>query len=423
MKDTLAVVGLGYVGLPLLIEAGSKGYRVVGVDVDPDRVDYINRRNSPVPEFADDRLFDLVEGHQVRATCNFGVLSSATYIVVCVPTPLGKTREPDVSMVLRALDAIHEHLRAGQVVVIESTTYPGFTREVALPLLEKSGLRVGREFFLGFSPERIDPGNPRWNLTNTPKVVAGVTEECGRRVEDFYRSIVDTVHRVSSTDAAELVKLLENTFRAVNVGLANELAMMSHRLGVSSFEVVEAAATKPFGFMPFYPGPGLGGHCIPVDPLYLSWKMKMLNYSVRFVELADTLNSSMPDYVVARFQDLLNRYGRCVRGTRILVSGVSYKRDVSDIRETPAERVLELLVQRGGEVFWYDPMVDPKIHSLGGARAVGFEEGLESAEACLIVTDHQQVDYVRLCDREIPVLDTRGVTRRLGLFREWVELI
>ena len=421
--DTVCVIGLGYVGLPLLIESAASGYDAIGVDLAPDRVDYINRKKSPIPEFADERLFEMVDRGNLTATCNFGALSAARVVIVCVPTPLGKTKEPDVTSVILVLEEIRRYLKPGQVVVIESTTYPGFTREVALPILEKTGMRVGHDFFLGFSPERIDPGNPIWGLKNTPKVVAGVTPACGREVEAFYRTIVEQVHRVSSTDTAELVKLFENTFRAVNIALANEVALMSNRLQVDTFEVIEAAATKPFGFMPFYPGPGLGGHCIPVDPLYLSWKMKTLNYSVKFIELADALNSSMPDFVVSRAQDVLNDHNRCMRGTKVLVVGVSYKRDVSDVRETPAERILELLAEKGADVRYHDPYV-PEFDFPGGSlTSMELVEALKTSELVLIVTDHKSIDYEAICASGVPVFDTRGVTRRLGLCRDSVTVI
>ena len=422
-KDVVSVVGLGYVGLPLAAEAAAAGFSVIGVDIDPDKVDRIRRRKPMASEMDDEQLLSALDSGAIEATCNFGVLSGAHTIVICVPTPLGKTKEPDVSDVIRVLNEVCRFLREGQLVVIESTTYPGFTREVALPILEKSGLRLGKEFFLAFSPERIDPGNRQHTLRNTPKIVAGVTVECTRRVREFYERIVDHVIPASSTDTAEMVKLFENTFRAVNIALANELSLMCNRLGVDAWEVIDAASSKPFGFMPFFPGPGLGGHCIPIDPLYLSWKMKTLNYSVRFIELAEAVNSSMPDFVCARLQDLLNEEGMCLRGTCVLVVGVSYKRNVSDVRETPAERIIETLRHKGADVIYHDPLVPRFVAGQWEMTSTDLREAVSQARAAVIVTDHDTIDFAWICQQVDVVLDTRGVTRRLGFRRVNVHTI
>jgi UDP-N-acetyl-D-glucosamine dehydrogenase len=409
---SVCIIGMDYVGLPLAVEAAAAGFDVTGYDLDPDKVDRINKRRSPVPEFADPRLPALVERGLLRGTCNPGVLLSSDIAIVCVPTPLDKTRDPDVSLVVQGLDDIRRYLHPGQLILIESTTYPGFTTEVVLPMLERAGMAVGKDFHLAFSPERIDPGNQAYGLRNTPKVVGGVTPACTERAAAFYRCVVDRVHLVSSPDAAEMAKLLENTFRSVNIGLANEVALMCNHLRLDTWEVIAAAATKPFGFMPFFPGPGLGGHCIPIDPLYLSWKLKTLNYSVKFIELADALNSSMPEFVVARVQDLLNRHSMCLSGRRILVVGVAYKRDVSDTRETPAHRVIELLLQKGANVSYHDPHVPA---FAVGTAAMQSAPPDSPADLALIVTDHAGIDYQALCRTQPLVFDTRGITRRLGL--------
>ncbi len=353
----VAIIGMGYVGVPLGITLAEGGVEVRGVDLDSHRVDSLNRGQSPFEDIADSRIAALVEAGTFRATCNHGVVSGTDAVIIDVPTPLSKSREPDVSLVLQALEQVTEFLRPGMLVVIESTTYPSFTREVAAPRLETGGLRVGRDIFLAFSPERIDPGNPTYGAGNTPKIVGGMTDACTEVAAALFRRVTAEVCIVSNTDTAEMVKLHENTFRAVNIGLANEVALMSRRLGIDPWEVIDAAATKPFGFMPFYPGPGLGGHCIPVDPVYLSWKMRTLNYAVRFIELAEAINTSMPEVVVQRLQDSLDLRGRTLCGARILVMGVAYKRDVADVRESPALDAIRLLQAKGAEISYHDPYV------------------------------------------------------------------
>ena len=412
-RVTIAIIGMGYVGVPLGVAFAEQGLVVHGVDLDSHRVDALNRGQSPFPDIAASRIVDLVKAGTFRATCNHGVVAGADAVIIDVPTPLSKTREPDVSIVMRALDQVTEFLRPGQLVVIESTTYPGFTREVAAPRLEAGGLRIGRDVFLAFSPERIDPGNPTFGAVNTPKIVGGMTAACAEVAAALYRRVTDQVHVVTNTDTAEMVKLHENTFRAVNIALANEVALMSRRLGVDPWEVIDAAATKPFGFMPFYPGPGLGGHCIPVDPVYLSWKMRTLNFAVRFIELAEAINSSMPEVVVRRLQDALDVRGRTLSGARILVLGVAYKRDVADVRESPAVDVMVHLRARGAEICYHDPYVATLEVDGLTLETVDWETEAERCDCALILTDHGSIDYALLADRAPLVFDTRGVTRGL----------
>ncbi|MFH1530325.1 MAG: nucleotide sugar dehydrogenase [Pseudomonadota bacterium] len=409
----VAIIGMGYVGVPLGITLAEQGVEVYGVDLSSHRVDALNHGQSPFPDIASSRLVALVEAGTFHATCNHGVVAGVDAVIIDVPTPLSKTREPDVSLVLQALDQVVEFLRPGQLVVIESTTYPGFTREVAAPRLETGGLRIGRDIFLAFSPERIDPGNPIFGADNTPKIVGGMTAACTEVAAALYRRVTKEVHVVSNTDTAEMVKLHENTFRAVNIGLANEVALMSRRLGIDPWEVIDAAATKPFGFMPFYPGPGLGGHCIPVDPIYLSWKMRTLKHAVRFIELAEAINSSMPDVVVQRLQDMLDVRGRTLFGARILVLGVAYKRDVADVRESPAVDVLRLLLGKGAKVQYHDPYVSTLEVEDEILESEDWESAAAACDCALILTDHGTIDYTRLADAAPLVFDTRGVTRSL----------
>jgi len=328
----LGTLGLGYVGLPLSVEFAEAGLQVTGFDLSQGKVEAVNRGESYIKDVPTERVSKLVRAGRLRATADFEALSECDAIIICVPTPLGKTKDPDLTMVVDAARAIGRHLRAGQLVVLESTTYPGTTEELIQPILEEGGLKAGESFFLAFSPERVDPGNPRFNTRNTPKIIGGVTEECTQVAQLLYAKAIDKVIPVSSTRAAEMVKLLENTFRSVNIGLVNEVALMCERLKVDVWEVIEAAATKPFGFMPFFPGPGLGGHCIPIDPLYLSWKLRTLNYRARFIELAGEINAGMPEYVVQRVAEALNEREKSVKGSRILILGVAYKRNVDDVR-------------------------------------------------------------------------------------------
>jgi UDP-N-acetyl-D-glucosamine dehydrogenase len=407
----VAVIGIGYVGLPLAVEVARAGFKAVGFDKSAEKVAAVNAARSYIGDISDEVLAPLVKSGKLGATTDPKVFDTADVVIICVPTPLNKTKDPDNSFIVDAAQTLLPHLHRGQLVILESTTFPGFTREVLLPKLAESGLKVGEDFYLCFSPERVDPGNPKFHTRNTPKVVGGTTPACTATISALYGEVMDKVVPVQSTDSAEMVKLLENTFRAVNIGLVNEVAIMCQKLGLDTWEVIEAAATKPFGFMSFQPGPGLGGHCIPVDPLYLSWKLKTVKYNARFIELADTMNSGMPEVVVQRVADALNDAKKSVKSSRILVLGVAYKRDIDDMRESPALDVIELLRRRGGDVFFHDPYV-PSVRLEEGhvMKSVPFEK-LETYDCVVIVTDHTAVDYARLVKEAKLVLDTRNATR------------
>jgi UDP-N-acetyl-D-glucosamine dehydrogenase len=407
----VGTLGLGYVGLPLSVEFASAGLTVTGFDLVREKVEAINRGESYVQDVPKQRVQELVCAGKLRGSSEFRELADCDAVIICVPTPLGKTKDPDLSMVVDAARAIAAALRPGQLVVLESTTYPGTTEELILPLLSERGLAVGKDFFLAFSPERVDPGNPRFNTRNTPKIIGGMTPVCTRVAQALYSRAIERVIPVSSTQAAEMVKLLENTFRSVNIGLVNEVALMCDRLGVDVWEVIDAAATKPFGFMPFYPGPGLGGHCIPIDPLYLSWKLKTLNYRARFIELAGEINSGMPEYVCSRVTDALNGRQKSVKGSRILVLGVSYKRDIDDVRESPALDVIRILESRGGIVAYNDPHV-PCLKLDGQTlQSVELFAGIQEADLVVIVTNHSAYPYPQIVEAARQVLDTRNATK------------
>lgn len=410
------VIGLGYVGLPLAVELGRAGYRVVGFDIDPRVVDRANRGESHVKDVPSETLAPLVADGRIEATAEMGRLSQVDAICICVPTPLSKTKDPDVSYVLRAAEAVAGAVRAGQAVILESTTYPGTTRELLQPAIEHSGLRVGTDVFLAFSPERVDPGNPTWKTRNTPKVVGGLTESCRRVVLALYEPVFDRLVPVSSPEAAELVKLLENTFRSINIGLVNEMAIVCDKLGVDVWEVIDAAATKPFGFMKFTPGPGLGGHCIPVDPHYLAWKMRGLNYKTRFIEVASDVNSEMPAFWVRKVAEQLNHDSKALRGSRVLVLGVAYKRDIDDTRESPAVDMIRLLRDQGAQVRYHDPYVPAFQDDGGDMESVELTpEEIEAADCVVIATDHSNVDYGVVARRARRIVDTRNVlSKRAG---------
>lgn len=410
----VGVIGLGYVGLPLAVEFAKAGFRVVGFDISERVVSGVNAGESHVADVSSQVLRALVGEGLLTATTELGRLEECDAVSICVPTPLSKTKDPDVSYVVSAAEAVGRTLRAGQLVVLESTTYPGTTRELVLPMLERTGLKAGVDFYLCFSPERVDPGNAEWRTRNTPKVIGGITGSCREAGVALYGRVMERVVAVSSTEAAELTKLLENTFRAVNIALVNEMAQVSDRLGVDVWEVIEAAATKPFGFMKFQPGPGIGGHCIPLDPYYLAWKMKTLNYKTRMVELAGEINAEMPAYVVAKVQDALNGEGKAVRGSRILVLGVAYKRDIEDVRESPALDVMRLLEEKGAEVVYHDPHVGVLREEGRETAGVALTEAeLERADAVVITTDHTGVDYARVVRCARLVVDTRNATAGL----------
>jgi UDP-N-acetyl-D-glucosamine dehydrogenase len=409
---TCGVIGLGYVGLPLLVRLGRVGFTGVGIDVSAQRCASLMAGKSYVDDITSDEVAQMVAAGRLRATTDPAVIAELDTINICVPTPLAKTREPDMSFVLSALGMIAGHLRPGQLVVLESTTYPGTTDEIAVPALEKSGLKCGQDFHLAFSPERIDPGNVDFPLERIPKVVGGVTPRCTELATAFYSHLVERVVPVSSTRAAELTKLLENTFRIVNIGLANELALLADNLEVDIWEVIDAASTKPFGFMPFYPGPGLGGHCIPVDPFYLSWKVREHGQEAQFVELAGEINRRMPLFVVDKITLALNDLRQSVRGSRVLVLGVSYKRNVGDVRESAALDIIELLHKRGAEVSYCDPHVPAlQFDGLSLTSAPLTQEALEASDCAVIVTDHAAFDYAQVVQYARCVVDTRNATR------------
>ncbi len=407
----VGTVGLGYVGLPLSVEFAAAGLAVTGFDLSAEKVQAIGQGDSYVQDVPSDRLRGLVRAGRLEATTDVRGLAACDAIIICVPTPLSKTKDPDLSMVVEAARAIAAHLRPGQLVVLESTTYPGTTEELILPLLEEGGLRVGESFFLAFSPERVDPGNPEFNTRNTPKIIGGVTPACTEVAEALYSKAIERILPVSSTRAAEMVKLLENTFRSVNIGLVNEVALMCERLGVDVWEVIDAAATKPFGFMPFYPGPGLGGHCIPIDPLYLSWKLKTLNYRARFIELAGEINSEMPEHVCERVAWALNERERSVKGSRILILGVAYKRDIDDVRESPALDILRILESRGSQVSYNDPHVPELRWNETSLRSQDLLPAVAAADLVVIVTNHSSYPYEEIVRQAKVVVDTRNATK------------
>ncbi|MFQ5670905.1 MAG: nucleotide sugar dehydrogenase [Acidobacteriota bacterium] len=408
----VGVLGMGYVGLPLSLEFVDAGFQVTGIDVDEGRVASLARGVSHVGDVPDERLGAAIRSGRFHLQDDYQKSGDLDVVIICVPTPLRKTRDPDISYIVAAVESISAGLRAGMLVVLESTTYPGTTEEILLPKLEAGGLQVGRDFYLAFSPERVDPGNTSFGTHNTPKVVGGVTAACTEMAAALYRTGIETVVPVSCTQSAEMVKLLENTFRAVNIGLVNEVTLMCHRLGINVWEVIDAAATKPFGFMPFYPGPGIGGHCIPLDPHYLSWKLKTLNYYAKFIELAAEINANMPLYVVSKVTDLLNDREKAVRGSRLLVLGVAYKRDTGDIRESPALDLIRLLEERGASVDYSDPFV-PELAAAGSelTSVPLTPETLGSYDCVIIVTDHSDIDYAAILRHAPAVFDSRNATR------------
>ncbi|MBN1680344.1 MAG: nucleotide sugar dehydrogenase [Anaerolineae bacterium] len=409
---TIGVIGMGYVGLPLAVEFARVGYHVIGLDVLPEKVDRLNAGDSYIPDVPSETLAPLVESGHLRGTTSYDDLTDVDVISICVPTPLRKTKDPDMSFIITAADAVASVCHPGLLVVLESTTYPGTTDEVILPRLVKNDLTVGEDVFVAFSPERVDPGNPVYGVHNTPKVVGGVTPACVEVVTALYEPAVEQVVPVSSTAAAEMVKLLENTFRAVNIGLVNEMAIMCKRLGVDVWEVINAASTKPFGFMPFYPGPGLGGHCIPIDPLYLSWKLRALNYTARFIDLASEINTSMPYYVIDLITEALNGDSKALNGSNVGILGMAYKRDIDDVRESPALDIHELLEDKGASVSFSDPYV-PSVRLSGGrtGRSVALTaDWLAEQDCVVIITDHSEFDYDFILEHAPVVVDTRNAT-------------
>lgn len=406
---------MGYVGLPLSIEFARGGLDVTGVDVAEEKIAQLKDGASYVPDVPSTTVREMLDSGAFHVTTEYTVLAEMDAACICVPTPLGKTRDPDISYIVAAVAEISAYLHKGMVVVLESTTYPGTTDELVLPKLAETGLRVGEDFYLAFSPERVDPGNAVYTVRNTPKVIGGVTEECTRKAAELYQHAVETVVPVRDARTAEMVKLLENTYRAINIGLVNELAIMCDRLDLDVWEIIDAAKTKPFGFMPFYPSPGLGGHCIPVDPLYLSWKLKTVNYTAQFIELASNINSNMPEYVVGKIGDALNEARKSVNGSKILILGVAYKKNVGDTRESPALDIIGLLRHKGAEICYADRFV-PSLEVLGHpVPAFDLSQRLSAFDCVVIVTDHSDVDYARVV-REAPlVFDGRNATAGLEI--------
>lgn len=423
---TVAVIGLGYVGLPLAVAFAEQGLPVVGIDVDPKKVDRLNRGESYVQDIPSERLQKILP--RFTATTDYAALDRCDAAIICVPTPLNKTRDPDVRFLIAAGESVARHIHPGMLVVLESTTYPGTTEELLLPMLTAPAVltrlgvetfEVGKDFFLAFSPERIDPGRKDYVVENTPKVVGGVTPACREVATALYAAAIQTIVPVSSTQAAEMVKLLENTFRAVNIALVNEVAIMCDKLGIDVWEVIEAAATKPYGFMKFTPGPGVGGHCIPLDPHYLSWKLKTLNYNARFIQLAGEINTEMPRYWVEKVADALNETGKPLKGSQVLVLGVAYKRDVDDVRESPALDIIELLRQKGADVRYHDPYIPALSHNGRAFRSEpDLAAALDAADCVVVVTDHSTYDWAEVRRRAACLVDTRNAGRRQAPLRK-----
>ena len=421
--NSVGIIGLGYVGLPLAVEFAEAGLPVVGVDSDRRKVEALADGESYIEDVPPERVRPLFSSGDARATDEFSALAQAEAVLICLPTPLDENREPDLSILISGVRAAAPHLRPGALVVLESTTYPGTTREVVVPIIEETGRRLGEDFFMAFSPERVDPGNKRYTIRNTPKVVGGVTEECTRRAVELYGRVVETVHPVSGPESAEFSKLLENIFRGVNIALINEISLLCNRMGVDVWEIIEAARTKPSGFMPFYPGPGLGGHCIPIDPFYLSWRARAFDMTTEFIELAGRVNVNMPYHAVARIAAALNAHRKPLNGSRVLLLGVSYKPNVGDVRESPALKILELLRESGARVAYHDPHV-PHLQAHKASSVEFSAEELSRADCAVVVTDHEAVNLGLVTDSSPLVVDLRNaVRRRLGRLPSNVELL
>lgn len=412
----IAILGMGYVGLPLAVVFAEAGFDVTGIDPIKEKIDLLNKGESYIIDVPTEQVARLIENKKLLATTDFSVLKDMDAVSICVPTPLRKTGDPDLSFIISATESLSQYIHPGMVVVLESSTYPGTTREMVLPrLLECCDYEVGKDFFLAFSPERVDPGRTDWTTINTPKVMGGITEDCSEISSVWYAQALEKVVPVTSTEVAEMAKLLENTFRMINIGLVNELAIMCDRLNVDVWEVIEAAATKPFGFMKFTPGPGLGGHCIPIDPLYLSWKLKSLNYNARFIELASEINTNMPRFVVGKVQDALNEVGKPVKGSNILILGAAYKPDIDDIRESPALDVIHLLEQKGAKVNYHDPYVQRIDHEDWEMESIkDLDKGLTQSDCIVIVTNHKVYDYPEILEKSNLIVDTRNAIGEIG---------
>ena len=407
----IGVIGLGYVGLPLAIEFVNAGYKVIGVDIDENKVNSLNSGKNYIKDVDDNVIKDAIKKDLFRATRNFSVVKNLDAISICVPTPLNKEKDPDISYIISVMDEIKDYIHEKMIIILESTTYPGSTRELILPYIKNEKLILGDNIFLCFSPERIDPGNKKFNTSNTPKVIGGITNVCSNVGKALYTTIINEIITVSSTETAEMVKLLENTFRAINIGLANEVAIMCEKLGVNAWEVIDAAATKPFGFMKFTPGPGLGGHCIPIDPYYLSWKLKTLDYDARFIKLAGEINTQMPMHIINLISASLNTVKKSINGSNILIIGVSYKPDIDDCRESPALDIIELLIKAKAKIDYYDPYVPIISFNKISSKSIKYleNEKLKSYDACVIVTNHSNIDYDIILKNSELIIDTRNV--------------
>jgi UDP-N-acetyl-D-glucosamine dehydrogenase len=411
-KARIGIIGLGYVGLPLAVTFAKNGFKVFGIDIDKRRVEKIRKGESYILDVPQSELAVVKKTGNLSVTTDFSVIKRLDAVIICVPTPLYKTREPDVSYIVSAVRHIKKHMKRGQIIVLESTTYPGTTEEVMLPVLESDGMKEGKDFYLAFSPERVDPGNPKYDTKNTPKIIGGISKDSTELAKALYEEAIDTIVPVSSAKVAEMVKLLENTFRIVNIGMVNELMLMCDRLGINVWEVIDAAKTKPYGFMPFYPGPGVGGHCIPVDPIYLSWKARMHGFEARFIDLASHVNSQMPHHVISKVAEALNERKLPLKGAKVLVLGVAYKKDVKDLRESPALEIVEMLDHKGADISYHDPYLPfLKINDIDLKSVKLTKETLKGADCVVIVTDHSNVDYDFVAEHSKVVVDTRNVLR------------
>ena len=425
-KATVGVIGLGYVGLPLAVEKAKAGFKVIGFDIQEKKVRWVNEGRNYIGDVVDDELKKLVEDGKLRATSDMDEIYKCDVIAICVPTPLNKFKQPDLRYVIKTSEDISKNMHRDMLIVLESTTYPGTTEEVVLPILEKSGLKVGKDFYLAFSPERVDPGNRIYKTKNTPKIVGGVTPECSKHAKALYESILEAeVFVVSSPKEAEMAKILENTFRIVNIALINEMTIIAEKMGINIWEVIDAAATKPFGFVPFYPGPGVGGHCIPIDPFYLTYKAREYNYHTRLIELAGEINDTMPEYVVNRLMNILNERKKCLNGSKILILGVAYKGDIDDIRESPALKVIDCLEKRQADVIYHDPYVKEFERNGKTYRSVDLtEELLKNVDAVVITTAHKKgVDYEFVLEHSPFVFDTKNITKNIKKYREKIYLL
>lgn len=418
-KAKLGVVGLGYVGLPLAVEKAKAGYKVIGFDVQSKKVDMVNSGDNYIGDIVNEDLKKLVSDGQLTATTDFSFVKEVDTVCICVPTPLDIYKQPDLSYVVSSTESVAKYLHKGMLVVLESTTYPGTTEEVCKPILEKSGLKCGEDFFLAFSPERVDPGNKEFKTKNTPKVVGGCTEECTQVAAALYRNVLESdVKEVSSPAVAEMEKILENTFRNINIALANEMAMLCNKMGIDVWEVIDAAKTKPYGFMPFYPGPGLGGHCIPLDPFYLEWKAKEYDFHTKLIETSGIINDCMPEFVVDNVMKLLNRNKKALNGAKVLLLGVAYKKDIDDMRESPALKVIDHLIKNGAEIIYNDPYIPSFKHNGIEYKSVKWEEAIKSADVVVITTDHSDYDYERIIAEASLIYDTRNATKDVKNNRE-----